>query len=299
MNVLLATHISLPSARDALTPRIIACAVLLSSSICLANMYFSLQAGIVNAMPMQSSLFRFAFFNGIQPRLSRPLSPIENTFIEIIAGAIGPAPFTSGFTSFIPALEFLATTEEKSSMRFGFAQLLLWSIVTCGLGILAGATFRNLSILRERLRYPSATAIGTVIGVLFKKDEIIARAKLSQTILSTPPPSEIDPNTGSTGLDVGDLSGVEVDTRNEVDTGPEFPSDDSDQIFAQDENVPAIAVLLYSIAESALFVRHGSSRVLTKIGIDAMAESPLLLSTGPKATAHIQSHCCQRLSTGF
>ena len=131
--------ISLADVANAVTPRTIACAVLLGSVVCLANVYFALQAGMVNSMPMHSALLGFAFFRSIQHHLSRPLSPSKTTLIEIIAGSLGLAPFMSGFTSFITALEFLATPEENGPTRFSFVQLLLWSIATCGLGIVTGA----------------------------------------------------------------------------------------------------------------------------------------------------------------
>lgn len=257
MDAMLATHLSLPSARDALTPRTVACAAFLGAMVCLANMYFGLQAGMVNAMPMQSALLGFAFFRGIQPHISNPLSPTEITLIEIIAGAVGLAPFTSGCTSFIPALEFLATPKENGPTTFSFAQLLLWSIATCGLGIVAGAPFRNLFILRERLRFPSATATGTLVGVLFQKEEIIARAKLSKAHLSPPKPCEAGPGRES-GLDISQLPRLEVDTRSEVTVGSETFSAVSDEIPALDGNGPVITVLLYSFAGSMLVVSHVS-----------------------------------------
>jgi uncharacterized oligopeptide transporter (OPT) family protein len=72
--------ISLTDVANAVTPRTIACAILLGSVVCLANMYFGLQAGMVNSMPMQSALLGFAFFeayNIISPdrcRRARQLS---------------------------------------------------------------------------------------------------------------------------------------------------------------------------------------------------------------------------------
>jgi uncharacterized oligopeptide transporter (OPT) family protein len=116
-------------------------------------------------MPMQSALLGYAIFRGLQHRFTTVLTPMETTLIEIIAGAVGLAPFTSGLTSFIPALEFLATPEEVGHLRFSFGGLLLWSLATCSLGIITAAPFRNLFILRERLRFPSATATGTMISM--------------------------------------------------------------------------------------------------------------------------------------
>lgn len=128
-------------------------------------------------MPMQSALLGFAIFRAMQHRLSRPLTPPEIAVLEIIAGAFGLAPFASGFTSFIPALDSLTTKEDGGPIRFGLPQLLLWSVATCGPGIVVAAPFRTLFILRERLCFPSATATGTFIGTLFKRPSIVARAE--------------------------------------------------------------------------------------------------------------------------
>ncbi|KAK7429142.1 OPT superfamily [Neonectria magnoliae] len=165
---------------DALKPGVTACAILLGTGVCLTNMYFGLQAGMVNLMPMQSALLAFSLFRSIQPSLSKPLSTMETTLIVVIAGALGLTPFTSGFTSFIPALRFLATPDKNGPTRFGLGQLLIWSIGTYGLGLIASALFRNLLILRAPLRFPSATVTGTLIGVLFKEEDIVVCTKPTQ-----------------------------------------------------------------------------------------------------------------------
>ncbi|KAF2788846.1 hypothetical protein K505DRAFT_341750 [Melanomma pulvis-pyrius CBS 109.77] len=113
----------------------------------------------------------------IRHHLSKSLSPQEITTPEIVAGALGLAPFTSGFTAFIPALEFLTTTDESGPVSLNAAQLILWSVATCTLGIVTTAPFRRLFILRERLRYPSATATGTLISFIFGGKAIIDRAR--------------------------------------------------------------------------------------------------------------------------
>ncbi|KAL8831926.1 MAG: hypothetical protein Q9170_005088 [Blastenia crenularia] len=164
---------------EALSPRAILSAIVLGCAICFANMYFGLQAGTVNAMPMQTALLAFAFFRSIQHRLSSPLSPEETTAVEMVAGAVGLAPFTAGYTGLIPALEFLTTPKENGPKRFSIPRLLVWSIAICCLGIVFAAPFRRLFILAERLRYPSATATGTLIGVLFGRGTIVARAELT------------------------------------------------------------------------------------------------------------------------
>lgn len=207
-------------------------------------------------MPMQSAMLAFALFRVIQHRLHKPLSPTELTLIEIIAGALGLAPFTSGFTSFIPGLEFLTTPDEGGPIFFNTIQLLLWSIAMCGLGIVTAAPFRRLFILRERLRYPSATATGTLIGAFFSEASIVSRASQpvqgllildAQHLESSPRlrPSEAQ-SRDQESLNLADsivLSGS---------------SDGLDQGFVESGNSHAVAVLLVPLAGSAFFVRHSS-----------------------------------------
>ena len=238
----------LPSVSDALTLRAISSAIFLGSAICFANMYLGLQAGIVNAMPMQSALLAFALFRSIQHRLANPLSPAETTAIEVVAGAIGLAPFTSGYTGIIPALEFLVTPAENGPKSFSVARLLVWSIAICFLGTVVAAPFRPMFILRERLRYPSATATGTLIGMLFGKETIVARAQQPKILIARSHNMEVD-----TSFDRPDGLG-----RDEVNPTEPRSSDDVDESFVGGAVGHTIRVLLVSFAGSSLFVRRFS-----------------------------------------
>jgi uncharacterized oligopeptide transporter (OPT) family protein len=236
----------LSSVKDALSLRAIACAVLLGSAVCSANMCLGLQAGIVNAMPMPTALLGFAVFRGIQHRLSKPLSPAETTTIEIIAGALGLAPFTSGYTGPIPALEFLTLSPvEDEAIKFSVGQLLLWCIAISALGTVVAAPFRQLFIFRERLRYPSAAATGTLIGVLFGKETIVVRAQQSENQVSASHHLEAETEQNP----------PEVASRSEVDrcADPDV-SDHLDSIVSTGDIGYAVNLLLALMAGSSLFV---------------------------------------------
>ena len=228
---------------DALTVRAVACGIILGSAVCFANTYFGLQAGIVNAMPMQSALLGFGFFRTIQHRLSQSLSPKETTIIEVVAGALGLAPFTSGFTSFLPALQYLITPEEGGPVVFSAGKLILWSITTCGLGIVAAAPFRRLFILRERLLYPSATATGTLIGILFGDETIVSRANQRKKETR---------NFDSLEGETRDESLLGTDGNNSQIQPVSFS--DSNSALASVDVGNALKVLLVSLAGSSLFV---------------------------------------------
>ncbi|KAG5802105.1 hypothetical protein H9Q74_013381 [Fusarium xylarioides] len=220
-------------ADNGLTWRAIVCALFLGTGVCLTNMYFGLQAGMVNAMPMQSALLGFALLRCFKAHFSMALTPQEITLIEVIAGALGLAPFTSGLTSFIPALQFLVDSDRDTGARFTTSQLLVWSVSTCGLGIVIGASFRRLFILQERLRFPSATATGTLIGVLFDRKEIAAQADQASGAAQVAPP------TGVEGHDCGATSAI---------------CQDHDETFViQDHHRSNIRILLLSIVGSVIF----------------------------------------------
>ncbi len=66
-------------------------------------------------MSMQSALLSYAIFQALRDYLPDPLMPMETTVIELIAGAMGLAPFMSGVILFIPALEFLTISAENGT----------------------------------------------------------------------------------------------------------------------------------------------------------------------------------------
>lgn len=119
-------------------------------------------------------------------------------------------------------------------------QLLLWSVAICGLGIMIAAPFRRLFILRNRLRYPSATATGTLIGVLFKDEDIVTRGEQPQ---SNAPES---------------LTLVDDTTVDHLDGDSQRESDSPDlQHFDEIDEASigrAVKILLFSLAGSSTFV---------------------------------------------
>ncbi|KAF9773031.1 hypothetical protein IL306_009224, partial [Fusarium sp. DS 682] len=206
-------------------------------------MYFGLQAGMVNAMPMQSALVGFALLQCFKSQFSTALAPHEIALIEVIAGALGLAPFTSGLTSFIPALQYLVNPghDTAAAVEFTPTQLFIWSLSICGLGIIIGAPFGRLFILQERLRFPSATATGTLIGVLFDRKDIIARASPSpRDPLDQPPEDSPDPPTTS-------CEGHDRESSSVIRYNHEQPTSN------QDEHESNIRILLLSLAGSAMF----------------------------------------------
>ena len=234
---------NLRSVQEVLTLRTIGLALLIGSAICFANTYFGLQAGAVNAMPMQSSLLGFAILRSLQHHFSEPLSPTELTVLEVTAGALGLAPFSAGFISFIPALEFLPIDNGSAFTSFSIGELLLWALAICSLGIIVAAPFRHFFILRERLRFPSATATGTLIGVLFGKPEIVVRANQDEHIPSTAAP----PRETESGI-----SSSENDASHATPSSQPSTPDAIEHDLSSQNTTEAIRILLICFGGSAL-----------------------------------------------
>lgn len=208
-------------------------ALLIGTGICFANVYFGLQAGIVNAMPMPAAVVGFAFFKALGERFSTPFSTTENTVLQVIAGALGAMPFTSGYTGVIPALEFLVTPDENGPVRFTVWQLLVWSLGICLLGTVVAAPLRWLFIIREKLRFPSGTATAVLIGILHDDEKITARAKEVENINSN----------------------QSNDNPQELDEGTLQASEDGSEMFDGEIGQQGIKVLTWSFILSSIFVR--------------------------------------------
>lgn len=136
------------------------------------------------------------------------------------------------------------------------------------LGIVVAAPFRRVFIHRERLRFPSATATGTLIGALFRRADIIARAGQDLDHQPSSQPSQTEsvieaahdePNGEPSDEPNGEPSGEPSDEPSGEPSG-ETPGVyasrpvDSGRPFAADDIRHAIRILLVSLTWSSLFV---------------------------------------------
>ncbi|KAG5985114.1 hypothetical protein E4U55_001363 [Claviceps digitariae] len=65
--------------------------------ICAANVYFGLQTGWVSIMSMPASLMGYGIFRALRPYLYFPFSPVENVFLQSVAGGMAIMPLGCGF----------------------------------------------------------------------------------------------------------------------------------------------------------------------------------------------------------
>ena len=140
--------------------------LLIGVIICFSNTYFGLQTGWVSGMAMPASLIGFGVFQAVSKRLTLPFTPVENVFVQTVAGAVGTMPLGCGFVGVIPALEFLLKKREGAPIELGLGRLMLWSVGVCLFGVVFAVPLRKEVIIREKLKFPSGTATALMIGVL-------------------------------------------------------------------------------------------------------------------------------------
>jgi uncharacterized oligopeptide transporter (OPT) family protein len=157
------------SLKGTLTLRGIVVGLIIGVLICLSNVYFGLQTGVINGMSLPSSVLGFAIFKAISRYLKHPLTSSENVFIETVAGAVGCMPLGAGLLTVIPALEKLLKPEENGPLSISWAQLLLWSVGLCFFGLIFAMPLREQFVVREKLPFPSSTATAIVIKTLHEK----------------------------------------------------------------------------------------------------------------------------------
>jgi hypothetical protein len=135
--------------------------------------------------------------------------------VMTIAASMGAMPVTAGLDGIIPALEYLITPRDNGPMKFSLWHLILWSSGVCLFGIVFAAPLRYFFVIRNPLRFPTGTAMATMIGLLHKRPDITERISRDQSqekkihvVKSREPPSGI---RGQRELPSGDDQLVQID----------------------------------------------------------------------------------------
>ena len=134
--------------------------------ICFSNMYFGLQTGWVSGMAMPAALIGFGFFKSVARYINYPFTPVENVYVQSVAGSVGTMPLGCGFVGVMPALEFLLKPDENGPLGLSTAKLIVWAVGICFFGVVFAVPLRKEVIIREKLKFPSGTATALMIGVL-------------------------------------------------------------------------------------------------------------------------------------
>jgi uncharacterized oligopeptide transporter (OPT) family protein len=149
------------------TIRALIAGLLIGILVNLSNMYYGLQTGSSQQMPIVSALLGYFGFS-LSSRLGfAPLSKAENVLIASVATATGCMPVTAGFSELIPALEYVLGPADGGPMRLRWTEMFLWSLGLCFFGILFAALLRKQLVVPRELPWPGATASSNVIRALY------------------------------------------------------------------------------------------------------------------------------------
>lgn len=83
------------------TLRSVVAGLTVGTVICAANVYFGLQTGWVSIMSMPATLMGYGIFKSLQPCLNFPFSPVENVFLQSVAGGMAIMPLGCGFVGVV------------------------------------------------------------------------------------------------------------------------------------------------------------------------------------------------------
>jgi OPT family oligopeptide transporter len=157
--------------------------LLIGTVVCFSNMYFGLQTGWVSSMAMPSALLGFSYFKMVSRYISFPFTPIENVFVQSVAGSVGTMPLGCGFVGVLPALNYLLTPDENGPLQISLIKLIIWAVGIAFFGVVFAVPLRKQVIIREKLRFPSGTATASLIEVLHgKKGPMLINQASSETL---------------------------------------------------------------------------------------------------------------------
>lgn len=149
------------------TFRALVAGLLIGVLINLSNMYYGLQTGSSQQMPIVSALLGFLGFSLLSKLGFAPLSKAENILIVSAATATGCMPVTAGFAELIPALEYVLGPSDGGPIHLRWTEMFLWSLGLCFFGILFAALLRQRLVVPRDLPWPGATASSNVIRAFY------------------------------------------------------------------------------------------------------------------------------------
>lgn len=132
--------------------------ILIGAIISFASVYYGLQSGKTNSMPLPSALLGYVCFKPLLPYLKTPFNPKENVLVMTVAASMGGIPVTTGVTGIIPALEYLLSAADNGPLKFPLTRLFLWSLGVCLFGVVLPVPLRAYFVKHSRLRFPTGTA---------------------------------------------------------------------------------------------------------------------------------------------
>ncbi|TQS33324.1 hypothetical protein Golomagni_06336 [Golovinomyces magnicellulatus] len=120
-------------------------------------------------MSMPASLMGFGIFKLLRNHIRLPFSPVENVFVQSVAGGMAIMPLGCGFVGVIPAMNYLLLPSEMGPVNPSTWKLIIWSLGLCYFGVVFAVPLRKQVIIRERLKFPSGFSTAVLISVLHGK----------------------------------------------------------------------------------------------------------------------------------
>lgn len=121
---------------------------------------------------LQSSVLGYGLFRLIAKttKYCQNFTPIENVLLQTTAVACATMPLAGGFVGIIPALAQMEESE-GGPVKLSFRQQFLWALALAFFGVFFAVPLRTQTILREKLRFPSAIATAAMIRILHRLPE--------------------------------------------------------------------------------------------------------------------------------
>lgn len=133
----------------------------------LSNMYYGLQTGSSQQMPIVFALLGFLGFTLLSKFNIASLTKAENVLIASAATATGCMPVIVGFAELISALEYVLASSDGGLMHLQCIQMFLWSLGLCFFGIFFAALLRERLVVCKDFSWPGATASSNVIRAFY------------------------------------------------------------------------------------------------------------------------------------
>jgi uncharacterized oligopeptide transporter (OPT) family protein len=209
-------------------------------------MYFGLQTGWISSMAMPSALLGFSYFKLVSRWISYPFTPVENVFVQSVAGSVGTMPLGCGFVGVLPALNFLLTPGENGPLQISLTKLIVWAVGIAFFGVVFAVPLRKQVIIREKLKFPSGTATAALIKVLHgEKGRTLINQNASDTAIANAARDEADRiyETSTTESEPG----TPLQPMNSMEP-------DNTQVDMQGDWRARIRLLLYAFGFSATYV---------------------------------------------
>jgi uncharacterized oligopeptide transporter (OPT) family protein len=147
----------------------VAAGLVLSMVLCAMNSYLTLSFGVIEEGPTIAALFFFAFFVVIRLAYGK-LRPVTTTELVIVA-SMGSAGGSFGFiANFYAAREMVALTTHHGA-AYTVVQMIGFGIVSSMVGLAIAIPLRELLVIREKLPWPGARAVESVIDSLVQKGD--------------------------------------------------------------------------------------------------------------------------------